>query len=260
MDTYQTMYKMMMVDTSRITAPRETYQRSLKDLRVKKIADEFDERIANEPKVSFRDGRYFAFDGQHTIEARKLLNGGRNLPVLCKVYFNLTEQDEALLFAKQNGVSAPIAAGEKIRAEIFGDEAIAVAFLKANLALGIRLDYAHYRGENRIGCIKTAYSAYRRFGEERYIEAMSIIAAAWNGEPNSFRSGNITGITNFVDLYHGEFDPYRLIDKLRKVDPLTIPREGLAVGVKYYGYKKYLSQVLDIYNGTDAEAALPIKF
>lgn len=260
MNTYQTIYKMMMVDTSLITAPRETYQRRLKDMRVHKIADEFDERIANEPKVSFRDGRYFAFDGQHTIEARKLLNGGRDLPVLCKVYFNLTEQDEALLFAIQNGVSAPVAAGEKIRAEIFGDEAIAVAFLNANMALGIQLDYAHHRGENRIGCIKTAYNAYRQFGEERYVEAMSIIAAAWDGEPNSFRSGNITGITHFVDLYHGEYDPYRLIAKLRHVDPLTIPREGLAAGVKYSGYKKYLSQVLDIYNGSSVKTALPVKF
>lgn len=64
----------------------------------------------------------------------------------------------------------------------------------------------------------------------------------------------------FVDLYHGEYDPYRLIAKLRHVDPLTIPREGLAAGVKYSGYKKYLSQVLDIYNGSSVKTALPVKF
>lgn len=41
---------------------------------------------ANEPKVSFRNGRYYVTDGQHTIEARILRNGGKDLPILCKVY------------------------------------------------------------------------------------------------------------------------------------------------------------------------------
>ena len=30
-------------------------------------------------KGSCRDGRYYVFDGQHTIAARKLLNGGRKI-------------------------------------------------------------------------------------------------------------------------------------------------------------------------------------
>ena len=43
-----------------------------------------DERIANEPKVSYRGGRYYVFDGQHTIAARKLLNGGKDLPIAAR--------------------------------------------------------------------------------------------------------------------------------------------------------------------------------
>ncbi|MBR2894053.1 MAG: type II toxin-antitoxin system PemK/MazF family toxin [Oscillospiraceae bacterium] len=260
MNTPKTIYKMMMVDSSLIITPHDLYQRDRRGNEVQKIVVEFSEYIANEPKVSFRDGRYFAFDGQHTIEARKLMNGGRDLPILCKVYFGLTEQKEALLFAKQNGVSTPITAGERIRAEIFGGEENAVAFFNANAALGVQLDYHQQQGENRIGCIKTAYNAYCQFGEKIYMEAISIIVAAWDGEPSSFHSGNISGITWFVDLYHGEYDRHRLIRKLSHVDPLTIPREGLASGVKYSGNKKYLSQVLDIYNGTSVLTALPVKF
>ena len=59
--------------------PCAEYQRLLRMGKVAKIAANFSEYIANEPKVSYRDGRYFVFDGQNTIEARKTCNGGRDL-------------------------------------------------------------------------------------------------------------------------------------------------------------------------------------
>ena len=79
--------------------PRNTYQRGLNPERVKRISHSFDERIANEPKVSLRDGHYVVFDGQHVIAARVDKNSGEELPILCKVYSDLTEQEEAKLFA-----------------------------------------------------------------------------------------------------------------------------------------------------------------
>lgn len=109
----------------------------------------------------------------------------------------------------------------------------------------------------RIGCIKTAMNAYRRLGEERYKEAMGIIVSAWGGEPDSFRRENIIGITRFVDRYHDSYIPQRLITRLSNVDPLTIPREGRAVGVDIAGYKKYLYQVWKIYNGSGKKYSLP---
>lgn len=256
----ETIYKMMVLDTSQIEVPREKYQRDFNDPRAKKIAKDFDERIANEPKVSFRDGKYYVFDGQHTIAARKLLNEGKDLPVLCKVYFGMTAEEEALLFAKQTGESAPVTAGARIRAEIYGKDEIALAFLRANEEMGINLDYDQERGLNRIGCIKTAYKAYRKLGEERYKEAMRVIANAWNGEPDSFRSENVIGITRFVQLYHDEYDFYQLVDQLRHVDPMTIYREGHSSGTNFRGYKKYLHPVFKIYNGGACKKPLKLKF
>ena len=63
--------------------------------RVELIAKDFNEYTANEPKVSFRNGRYYVTDGQHTIEARILRNGGKDPPILCKIYTGLTMQQEA---------------------------------------------------------------------------------------------------------------------------------------------------------------------
>lgn len=111
-------YKTIFIPASQLISPRETYQRELVSPRAKEIAGKFDERIANEPKVSYRDGKYYVFDGQHTIGARILVSGNKDVPIKCKVYYGMDEQEEALLFAQQNGVSAPLTAGARMRAKI----------------------------------------------------------------------------------------------------------------------------------------------
>ncbi len=80
----KTIYDMVEVHSGSLVVP-EMYQRRLNNSRVARIVAEFDERIANEPKVSFRDGTYYIFDGQHTVMARKQMNGNKDLPILCAV-------------------------------------------------------------------------------------------------------------------------------------------------------------------------------
>lgn len=111
-------YHEMCLNSSELIVPRDTYQRALHPARVARIAKEFDERVANEPKISFRDGHYYVMDGQNTIAARKFLNGGEDLQIRCKVYFGMTEREEALLFAQQTGISERLSAGQKLRALI----------------------------------------------------------------------------------------------------------------------------------------------
>ena len=72
MKTNEFTYKVMDLNTAQLEIPRETYQRELSPDRVRRIVKAFDERIANEPKVSYRGGHYYVFDGQHTIAARNL--------------------------------------------------------------------------------------------------------------------------------------------------------------------------------------------
>ncbi|MCD8189798.1 MAG: type II toxin-antitoxin system PemK/MazF family toxin [Clostridiales bacterium] len=252
-------YEIMLLNSQQLIIPKD-YQRRLQPNRVNAIVSDFDERIANEPKASCRNGRYYVFDGQHTIDARVAKNGGRPLPIRCKVYYGMTESDEALLFAKQTGVSARLTPGEKIRANIFGGEEVEMWFLRVNESLGLTLDYDQKPGYKRIACIKTAFEEFQAIGEDKYKEALGLLLAAWNGDPDSLRATNIRGMCRFVALYHGEYNPKRMVTQLRKVDPLTIYREGRAIGSSLTGYKKYLYQVYRIYNGSSKKYALPLKF
>ena len=62
---------------SALLIPCIEYQCMLRMEKVSQIAENFSEYIANEPKVSYRDGRFYVFDGQNTVEARRTCNGGK---------------------------------------------------------------------------------------------------------------------------------------------------------------------------------------
>ena len=253
-------YKEMMIDSDQLEVPRSTYQRRQEPSQIVDISTHFDERIANEPKVSFRDGRYFVFDGQHTIAARVHKNGGNPLPILCKVYFGMTEKEEALLFAQQTGYSRMLGAGQELRAIAFGDDPIACKFISVTEETGALLDLSQKRGKNRLACVSTAFKEFTRIGPEKYKEALRILLESWNGDPDSLRSEAVTAMCSFVDLYWGEYDRKRLVRRCHKMDPITIYREGRGMGDTMSGYKKYLFQVWKIYNGSSVKAALPLKF
>ena len=134
-------YQLSVIHSSKLIYPREIYQRGVERKRVELIARDFNEYIVSEPKVSFRNGRYYVMDGQHTIEGCILLNGGEDRPILCKIYTGLTMEQEALLFAEQNGHAAPLSAGIKLRAKVVGGDAPSKAFVAATNRVGLSLNY-----------------------------------------------------------------------------------------------------------------------
>ena len=253
-------YQEMSLSSDLLEIPRHTYQRTLNPERVKRISAAFDEKIANEPKVSSRNGHFYVFDGQHVIAARVDQNEGKALPIRCKVYTGMSDKDEAKLFANQTGYSAAPGIGMKLRALVFAEDPEAVAFLAATEEVGLRIDYGQHKGKNRLACIGAALEEYRKLGAEKYKEALRLIVEGWDGDPDSLRAETVRSVCRFVDLYEGEYDRNRLVKRFRSVDPMKIYRDGRAIAAQLPGYKKYLYQVVLIYNGNSKKTALPIKF
>ena len=253
-------YQVMLISSDRLEVPRNTYQRGLNPARTERIANSFDERIANEPKVSFRDRHYYVFDGQHILAARIMKNGGEPLPIFCKVYRGLSDKDEALLFANQVGSSAPPSIGMKLRALVFAGEPEASCFLKTTEEAGFHIDYGQHKGRNTIACISASFTEFRKLGADRYLDMLKILKESWDGDQDSLRAETIIAVSRFMDLYYGEYDRKRLVRRLQKTDPMKIYREGRAMGDAMSGNKKYLFQVYKIYNGSSVKTALPLKF
>jgi len=240
--------------------PHEDYQRRLDYARAQRIADNFDDRLLNDPKVSFRDGGFHVFDGQTTLTALKILAGTDDTLVRCRVYEGMTLEDEARLFAAQFGDSKPVAACELIRAKIVAKDPVALAINFIVESVGLHLNFTGKSAKQRIGCIEPIEKYFELLGPDLFHEALSIMVDAWGGSAKSLASGNFKGICAFLEKYAGMYDRARLVQKLHEAGPARIYQEGGRLGSDYPGDTKYLLQVYQIYNGTSRKYALPLKF
>lgn len=183
-------YQLSVIHSSKLIYPREIYQRGVERKRVELIARDFNEYIVNEPKVSFRNGRYYVMDGQHTIEGCILLNGGADRPILCKIYTGLTMEQEALLFAEQNGHAAPLSAGIKLRAKVVGGDAPSKAFVAATNRAGLSLNYDSMQlSDYRIGCVGTGAEAVRPAGRRDLLRSPAAHRGSVGGQTGFLPGG-----------------------------------------------------------------------
>lgn len=102
-----------------------------------------------------------------------------------------------------------------------------------------------------------SYDEFRSVGAEIYTEALRIIAAAWDGHRDSLRAETIQGMTESVKLYYDEYEPKRLANRCRRVDPMRICQSAKAAGDSLLVPQKYVFEVGKIYNGASkAESVL----
>lgn len=93
--------------------------------------------------------------------------------------------------------------------------------------------------------------------ELSYLDALRVLAEAWEGDIDSLRAEVLQGVTQFVALYDHEYDPIRLIRQLQRTSPVAIYRSGQAMTGP--NYQKYMLQILKAYNGSSRTKSLPIK-
>ena len=252
-------YTVQMIDSDKLVSPEETYQRPLNEKRVAQIAAEWDDNIANEPKVSLRDGHYYLFDGHHTVAARVKRNDGKPLEIRCKVYSGLTAAQEAMLFAAQTGRAALPTPGKRLRARIYAKDEDALAFRQATESAGFVLNLDGHRSDDHISCINTALRMFHKLTLDQYEQSLSVLRAAWDGKADSLLNEVIVGVCEFVKHYDGRFNRFILIDALKKLEPRTL-HENILSDFEFHGYRRNLAQVFYAYNDSSGAQKLPMDF
>ena len=177
-------------------------QRHLNPMRVAKIASEFSPLIANPIKVSYRDGKYYIFDGMHTREAEVIVNGREDFPIFCRVYYELSKKDEARLFAEQFGSSEAVSMGYRLRALEVAEDPAVLEFLDVTRESGFDITLGSHKSCNgRIVATVTAFEAFGNLGSNKYGYMLRLIHKTWAGESWSVNRYILGGMSRFMKTY-----------------------------------------------------------
>ena len=200
-----------------------SYQRPLDEKRVRKIVNTFNGDIFNEPKVSFRNGSYWCFDGQQSRAAWQLLHNNPDEPITCKVFYGLTWEDEVDLFVLQNGLDADVATNCKLRARYNKGEPDVVEFYNIAASNGYKINWGGSGGlKGNIDAVKSAFDCFNQLGPIGFNDLLYVIRKAYGNDPEAVQGKFLVHIKRFFKLYYPQFDKQRLADVLAKSSPREI--------------------------------------
>lgn len=226
----------------------EDYQRPIKEAWVSEIVKKWNELEANPPKVSYRDGAYWVFDGQHTIAARLRRNGGKDLHVLCEVYHGLKKEDEAALFSRYNRNRKNVSRSEMAKADLISGDQRTTEVVRTIRNQGFDICFTKHNGGRQITAIGKVFQIWDKDGEKGLSYILKLIADTWGDDTNACNSAIIGGVAEFYRAFGSDpgFSRAKFIKKLGLVSPAIIIREGreLTVG----GDKRFAKRILYHYN------------
>lgn len=227
----------------------ERYQRQVDFMRVKKIVGLYNPNLVNPIKVSLRsDGKYYCFDGQHTVQVQIMRNGNKNTDVECKVYYGMTFEDEASLFAQQNGEQAKnVTSTEKLNALAAANDVDVISMKEIIEEVGFVCDFKTGQSDGkRLVCYSTAYSIYKKWGGDHLKEVMNLLYDTWHCNSESITREMLIAVDIFTRKYEGKYSKDTFVRKLQKISPIIIKRDAKAAITG--GNGRYARELLRYYN------------
>lgn len=222
------------------------YQLVVNPKRVQALCDNWDPRLLDPVKLAFRGDRYYLIDGQHRRDSCEKLNGGSPVMIFAKVYLNLTQEQEAYLFAKQTGINRKPSTAATINALLVAGDTATVDFNRLTEAAGWSLDLDQLgAARGRIGAVNVVYRYYKRLPRDGYHAMLCMIGAWRNGHPDSVARDILGGFARFYEVYDGQFDAKRLLDKLAGKTPDDL-RQRADASLK--SDNRIASAIVNIYN------------
>lgn len=235
----------------------QRYQRDLHQNQLKKAIEEFNVNLVNFPKVSKRDdGKYWIMDGDHTVQLWRMKFGDK--PIMCKVYFGLTWQEEAEIFLAQTGVSSKPTSGEKLNTRLNMKDPEIVEMINAVNLCGISVSFKKDNAaRGKCNAPDALYKAYKAHGRETLMNALTTILQTWDGEKESLYTGFIQGMSLFFRKYDGMFKKKDLVNSLKRQTPDWYIRQSRTIAGRID--VRYARVFLAAYNSYRSANRLPDK-
>lgn len=240
------LYTYMQVKAKDIKAEPK-YNRAVIRRHVEDIVKNFDPNLLDPCKVSFRDGSYWIFDGNHRLRALiEMHKGNDDFFVDCKVYEGMTLADEARMFALQNGSTTRVSKDSVLRALYEANDAEVIRFKNVTTLAGAKCTFNATNSPYCIKCYSTAYDIFRKYGSKHYSDVIRTIIKAKDGHPDSLRREIICGVDILIRAFP-EIDLDRLADRIRAEDCKLLIASSKA-DVFHSGNTRFAAQLGVIYN------------
>lgn len=235
---------------ARDIAVNRLYQRDIHKDIINKIVKEFDYHKVDPVKVSFRDGVYYAFDGQHTAIGL-YTKFGQDYLVPCMIYYDVCSwTDEGELFEGRNkrGFSKSVSPIELWKSRLARGEEKATRIMRIAEKYGLKIPTErNCKGDGWVRAVDALESIYTDLGDQMFNEVLLIISEAWHGAKESLVAPILRGMALFVKTYYGEYDRKALIKRLNtNTTPVQIVSAGKASVAS--GNAKYAREILAAYN------------
>ena len=252
-------FTMKVINTADIVT-NAGYQRPIEASRVRRIVSHWNNNLVNPPKVSYRNGKFYVFDGQHTINALKLRNDGKDVDVLCRVYTGMTYEDEARMFAEQDGEAKNVNMREKCKALYEARDEVVLDIANIIMSHGYPNPTlpSGSKSTDRFRPIPTALRIYNMCGRNRFDTVMNIATSAWGATTDAARAGLLSGIDLLLTTYGNDIDAEELIKSLSRVSPLKLCADAKA-DTLHKGATNYAIQMAMLYNVKKRKNRLDVR-
>jgi hypothetical protein len=213
-------YKRIAIDKIKVD---DRYQRPVDASRVKRMATKYDEALVGTLEVSQRNGTgsYVVFDGQHRLEAAKIV-GVTALP--CLIHKGLTPEEEAELFVALQRQRKNISPLDRFRARLFLGEEIAVGINATVQECGYRI--ADTKDPGRYDAIGAVVAVERIYMRGNLTETLTLLRSLWAGDAKSTDGALMEGLSLVEFGYANRLTDERL-ERLRAVPPVVILRRAV---------------------------------
>lgn len=207
-----------------------TYQRQPIMKKVNKIAKSFDPDILGVIICSMReDGSIAVIDGSHRVHALRMkeLNDST---VNALVYFSLTIQEEAKIFAMLNQEHTKPNTTDIFKAGIVSGDEETIAISKILNSLGLIIGVGP--GDNKVRAISTIRRVYRNAGEKVLRDTLYTIKSAYGDSSSTMRDVLVSAVAIVYNRYGAKVEISRMITTLQKFgNPNTLIANAKSIGV-----------------------------
>lgn len=227
----------------------DDYQRVLRESNVKKIVNNFDPVGLQHLSISYRDGQYYVFDGQHRLEALKRLGIEE---VECIIHYGMTYKDEAKAWDYFNKQITKASKLDEANASLKRGDMLAVAIDEAVQEIGLEVDYKRQNVRGFIQAYGALEQVYKRDGKNRLQKVLLFIRRNFGDEREHLTGWYIKGINRFINEYgdHPNFD-VKWLEKRVMDEGFRVIDHDVKVTQNMYkqGYEKSVVAVLkEVYN------------